>query len=67
MVKELLYYALEAMLGYRYTSDTLYFNDKPICSLNGLKQIRVSDEGLTLEFEDAGPVRLGKDGVVLGA
>ena len=56
--------ALKSFPRYRYTPDTLYFKGKPFCSLNSLKHIRVSDEGITLEFEDADPVRLGKDGVI---
>jgi hypothetical protein len=57
--------ALEASLlkfntGIPHTIDnnTLYRNGKPIASLNGLKEVRVREGWITLEFEDADPVHL---------
>lgn len=64
MTHKLLQIALKSFPIYRYTPDILYHGRKPICNLNGLKQIRTSDEGLILEFEDAEPVMLGEKGVI---
>jgi len=44
--------------SYRMTKDTLYHAGKPLCSLNGLKAVRVADNKVTLEFDDAEPVEL---------
>jgi hypothetical protein len=47
---------------YRMDDDTLYFNNKPAASLNGLKHIRVSDNRIVLICE-GGEVYLTEGGV----
>jgi hypothetical protein len=50
--------------SYELTDDTLYHAGKPVCSLNGLKAVRVGNNKVILEFEDAGPVELTDEGAV---
>ncbi|MFA5252486.1 MAG: hypothetical protein WC454_07870 [Phycisphaerae bacterium] len=51
--------------SYELTDDTLYHAEKPICSLNGLKAVRVASNKVILEFEDAEPVELTDEGMVV--
>jgi hypothetical protein len=50
---------------YRMDDDTLYFNNVPAASLNGLKHIRVSGNRIVLEYED-GEAYLTEGGVERG-
>jgi hypothetical protein len=50
--------------SYELTDDTLYHAGKPVCSLNGLKAVRVASNKVILEFDDAGSVELTDEGPV---
>jgi hypothetical protein len=50
--------------SYEMTHDTLYHGGEAFCSLNGLKAVRVANNKVILEFEDAAPVELTEDGPV---